>query len=118
MVTPQPLDAPPRLLACATPLARPPMADRKSFLLRMDPALFTEIERLAQADLRSVNAQMEFLLRDALASYAVTAIRVVLANVAELRKVRAASYPLMIGMPISWKMKSGGAALAKTHPAF
>jgi len=43
------------------------MADRKSFLLRMDPALFTEIERLAQADLRSVNAQMEFLLRDALA---------------------------------------------------
>ncbi len=43
------------------------MAAKKSFLLRMDPALFAELERLAQADLRSVNAQVEFLLRDALA---------------------------------------------------
>ena len=43
------------------------MAARKSFLLRIDPALFTELERLAQADLRSVNAQVEFLLRDAMA---------------------------------------------------
>ncbi|MFO1396679.1 MAG: hypothetical protein U1F48_06415 [Burkholderiales bacterium] len=43
------------------------MAARKSFLLRVDPALWAEVERLAQADLRSVNAEVEFLLRDALA---------------------------------------------------
>jgi hypothetical protein len=42
------------------------MAPRKSFLLRIDPALWAEIERLAQAELRSVNAQIEYLLRDAL----------------------------------------------------
>jgi len=41
------------------------VADRKSFLLRIDPALWTEIERLAHAELRSVNAQIEYLLRDA-----------------------------------------------------
>jgi hypothetical protein len=39
---------------------------KKSFLLRVDPALWAEVERLAQADLRSANAQVEFLLRDAL----------------------------------------------------
>lgn len=43
------------------------MAAKKSFLLRVDPALWTEVERLAQSDLRSVNAEVEFLLRDALA---------------------------------------------------
>lgn len=43
------------------------MAVRKSFLLRIDPAIWGELERLAQADLRSVNAEIEFLLRDALA---------------------------------------------------
>ncbi len=43
------------------------MTAKKSFLLRIDPALFAELERLAQADLRSVNAEVEFLLRDALA---------------------------------------------------
>lgn len=42
------------------------MTARKSFLLRVDPALWAEVERLAQTELRSVNAQMEFLLRDAL----------------------------------------------------
>jgi hypothetical protein len=40
--------------------------DKKSFLLRVDPALWSEIERLAAAELRSVNAQVEYLLRDAL----------------------------------------------------
>ena len=39
---------------------------KKSFLLRVDPALWADVERLAQADLRSVNAQVEYLLRDAL----------------------------------------------------
>jgi hypothetical protein len=43
------------------------MAVKKSFLLRVDPATWAEVERLAQSDLRSVNAEVEFLLRDALA---------------------------------------------------
>lgn len=42
------------------------MAEKKAFLLRIDPKLWAEIERLAQAELRSANAQVEFLLRDAL----------------------------------------------------
>lgn len=42
------------------------MTERKAFLLRLDPAVWDELERLAQADLRSVNAQIEYLLRDAL----------------------------------------------------
>jgi hypothetical protein len=48
------------------------MAEKKAFLLRVDPALWAEIERLAQAELRSANAQVEFLLRDALARRGVT----------------------------------------------
>ncbi len=43
-----------------------PSPDKKSFLLRMDPSLWTELERLAAAELRSVNAQIEYLLREAL----------------------------------------------------
>ena len=43
------------------------MPGRKAFLLRLDPAVWTALERLAHAELRSVNAQVEFLLRDALA---------------------------------------------------
>ncbi len=43
------------------------MAEKKAFLLRLDPVVWNEMERLAQAELRSVNAQIEFLLRDALA---------------------------------------------------
>lgn len=39
---------------------------RKSFLLRLDPALYEAIERLAQQELRSVNSQIEFLLRQSL----------------------------------------------------
>jgi hypothetical protein len=42
------------------------MAEKKAFLLRLDPAVWDEMERLAQSELRSVNAQIEFLLRDAL----------------------------------------------------
>ena len=48
------------------------MAEKKAFLLRIDPALWAEIERLAQAELRSANAQVEFLLRDALGRRGVT----------------------------------------------
>jgi hypothetical protein len=43
------------------------MAERKAYLLRIDPDLWDEIERLAQAELRSVNGQIEYLLREALA---------------------------------------------------
>ena len=42
------------------------MADRKTFPLRLDPAGFDALQRWAGADLRSVNAQIEFLLRRAL----------------------------------------------------
>ncbi len=42
-------------------------APRKSFPLRLDPALHAAIERTAAGDLRSVNAQIECLLREALA---------------------------------------------------
>ena len=42
------------------------MAERKSYLLRIDPDLWADIERLAQAELRSVNGQVEYLLREAL----------------------------------------------------
>ena len=40
--------------------------DKKAFLLRIDPKLWAEVERLAQSELRSVNGQIEYLLRDAL----------------------------------------------------
>ena len=43
------------------------MADRKAFLLRIDPAVLAAIQRWANDDLRSVNAQVEYLLREALA---------------------------------------------------
>jgi len=40
--------------------------DKKAFLLRIDPVIWAEVERLAQSELRSVNGQVEYLLRDAL----------------------------------------------------
>lgn len=43
------------------------MAERKALLLRIDPALWQAIEALAQRELRSVNAQIEFMLRESLA---------------------------------------------------
>ena len=43
------------------------MAARKSFLLRLDPETFEAVQRWANDDLRSVNGQVEFLLRRALA---------------------------------------------------
>jgi hypothetical protein len=39
-------------------------ATRKSFLLRLPPDLYEDLERWAAQDLRSVNAQIEFLLRE------------------------------------------------------
>lgn len=43
------------------------MKDRKSFALRLDPLLHDALERAAAGDLRSVNAEIEILLREALA---------------------------------------------------
>ena len=40
---------------------------KKAFALRIDPALWAEVERLAAQELRSANAQVEYLLREALA---------------------------------------------------
>ncbi len=42
------------------------MAERKPFLLRMEPALLEALSRWAADDLRSLNGQIEFLLRRAL----------------------------------------------------
>lgn len=44
------------------------MAERKPFLLRLDPALLAALQRWADDDLRSLNGQIEFLLRRALAA--------------------------------------------------
>jgi hypothetical protein len=42
------------------------MAERNSFLLRIDPLVLEKIQRWANDDLRSLNGQIEFLLRRAL----------------------------------------------------
>ena len=39
---------------------------KKAFLIRVQPEVMTALERLAASDLRSVNAEIEFLLREAL----------------------------------------------------
>jgi hypothetical protein len=41
------------------------MAEKKKFLLRIDPDLFDALEKWASDELRSSNAQIEFLLKDA-----------------------------------------------------
>jgi hypothetical protein len=46
-------------------LSEPP--ERKAFLLRLDPMVATAIEAMAAQELRSVNGQIEWLLREALA---------------------------------------------------
>ena len=42
------------------------MAERKAFLLRLDPAVHDALQRWAADELRSLNGQIEFLLRKAL----------------------------------------------------
>lgn len=42
------------------------MAERKPFLLRTDPALLEALQRWADEELRSLNGQIEYLLRQAL----------------------------------------------------
>ena len=43
------------------------MAERKPFLVRLDPALHDAMQRWAADDLRSLNAQIEYVIRQALA---------------------------------------------------
>ena len=43
------------------------MKERKPFLLRMDPALFASLEAWAQQELRSLNGQIEYILKEAVA---------------------------------------------------
>ncbi len=43
------------------------MAQKKPFLLRLDPAIHEAMQRWADGDLRSLNSQIEFVLRKALA---------------------------------------------------
>ena len=49
------------------PAAGPPRTGeaRKAFLLRIDPALFADLEKWAADEFRSVNGQVEYLLREA-----------------------------------------------------
>lgn len=42
------------------------MAERKPFLLRLDPAVHQAVQRWADDEMRSLNGQIEYLLRDAL----------------------------------------------------
>ncbi len=42
------------------------MAERKAFLVRLDPALLAALQRWADDELRSLNGQIEYVLRDAL----------------------------------------------------
>ena len=43
------------------------MTERRAFLLRIDPELYDSLQRWASDELRSLNGQIEFLLRDSLA---------------------------------------------------
>jgi hypothetical protein len=45
---------------------RPKASARKAFLLRVNPQVMAAVEKLAAAELRSVNAQIECLVREAL----------------------------------------------------
>ena len=48
------------------PSKEPKKTEPKAFLLRLDPEVFAAVRKWAEDDLRSVNGQIEFLLRQAL----------------------------------------------------
>src|SRR3546814_18331954 len=52
-----------------------PASAKKAFALRLDPSLYAAVERLAAAELRSANAEIEVLLREALARRGVSVKR-------------------------------------------
>ncbi|MBZ0184995.1 MAG: hypothetical protein K8F91_01995 [Candidatus Obscuribacterales bacterium] len=45
------------------------MLPRKSFLLRIDPKIYNDLESWAQQEMRSVNGQIEYILRQAVLKY-------------------------------------------------
>jgi hypothetical protein len=49
------------------------MTSRKSFLLRISPDLYSALEAWAQSELRSVNGQIEYVLREAVRQHGRTA---------------------------------------------
>ena len=57
----------------AAPKSKPP--SKKAYALRLDPAVHAAIERLAAAELRSANAEIEVLLREALAARGISVER-------------------------------------------
>ncbi len=61
--------------------------EKKSFLLRIDPQLWAAMEKLAATELRSVNSQIEYLLREAAVKRGMKLGEVV-AEVAPTAKVR------------------------------
>jgi hypothetical protein len=65
-------------------LSEPPA--RKAFLLRLDPAVAAAIEAMAVQELRSVNGQIEWLLREALAKRGRTINSASRTNARRLRK--------------------------------
>lgn len=70
---------------------------KKAFPLRLDPAVYAAIERVASAELRSVNAQIEMLMREGLSRRGV--------SVAE-------APPIRRGRPPSGREGSGGGSAA------
>jgi hypothetical protein len=62
--------------------------DKKAFLLRLDPALWAELERLAALELRSINGQIEYLLRSALSERLGKDMQSPAASAASKRKTR------------------------------
>lgn len=57
-------------------MAAPPKKPvKKAFALRLDPAVHAAVERLAAAELRSANAQIEMLVREALSARGINVAR-------------------------------------------
>lgn len=54
-----------RFLAIERRYGKMPMKSRKSFLLRINPALYDALEAWSQQEMRSINGQIEYLLREA-----------------------------------------------------
>ena len=65
-------------------MSEPP--SRKAFLLRLDPAVAAAVEALAAQELRSVNGQIEWMLREALAKRGRTISTTVRTNARRLKK--------------------------------
>jgi hypothetical protein len=61
------------------------MKERKAFLMRIDPALWAELEAWAQDELRSVNGQVEMILKQAVMKRKGTAQKTLVAEKVEAR---------------------------------